>query len=217
MLSACAVGSDGGEAPVPMIPDAETGAATTTGSTTTGLPDDDDTTGVLPPPDSTGPDSTTTGPADDSTSSTTGGTGGECVNMSSCESARVIGQVSGDEDSPDLQASGFEPTWLTFRVTEDNDSAIGEDVRFTATLLSPDDYDFDLYVFRGAKGGTSGCGGVADESTSTGPMDLVGMIWGEGGVANGGDDSAWVAIQIRVKGGVCDPTAEWTLTVQGDT
>ncbi len=36
------------------------------------------------------------------------------------------------------------------------------------------------------------------------------------GVANGGDESAWVAVQIESKSGTCDPTVEWTLAVEGD-
>jgi hypothetical protein len=153
----------------------------------------------------------------DSSDASSGDGGMMCSNAGTCNTAPVLGTVSGDETSPILHTSGSEPTWLTFRVTENNDSVTGESVSFTATLTSPPGHDFDLYVFRGADGGTTGCGGVTDESTATGTLDLVSMSWGEGGVANGGDESAWIAVQIDVKGGVCDPTAEWMLDVEGDT
>ena len=139
-----------------------------------------------------------------------------CMNMLGCTTAMVLGVVSGDENSDTLHASGSEPTWVTFRVTENNEDISGEALSFMATLTSPPGYDFDLYAYRGSEGGMSGCGGVSDESTGVGMLDVVDMNWGEGAVANGGDESAWVALQIEVKNGMCDPTAEWTLEVEGD-
>jgi hypothetical protein len=166
----------------------------------------------------TGMEETTSDTTDALTSSESSDAGGgmACANVDSCNAATVLGTVSGDETSPLLHASGSEPTWVTFQVTENNDGLTGESVSFKATLTSPVGYDFDLYAFRGSDGGTTGCGGVTDESTAVGELDLVSMSWGEGGVANGGDESAWVALQIEVKNGICDPTLEWTLEVEGD-
>jgi hypothetical protein len=145
---------------------------------------------------------TTSGGSGESGSTGPGDTGmGEmCSNVLSCNAAIVLGTVSGDESSQVLHTNGTEPTWLTFRVTENNDSISGESVSFTATLSSPPGYDFDIYAFRGADGGTTGCGGVMDESTGVGMLDIVSMTWGEGGVANGGDESAWVAVRRADRG-----------------
>lgn len=140
-----------------------------------------------------------------------------CPQLATCATATVIGQVSGDTASPDLGVDGTEPTWVSLQVTEDNDALTGEAVSFTATLASPPGVDFDLYVYRGASGGSTGCGGVAQQSTSAGPTDVVHMSWGEGGVANGIDDRAWVAIEIRPKADVCDDMASWVLTIEGGT
>ena len=165
-----------------------------------------DTTGDLPP-------GTTSGDDDGST----GGSGGGCVNTGTCPSASPLGSVSGDEGSPGLAAMGAEPTWVTFHVTEDDDSAFGSGMSFTVTLQSPPGLDFDLYVFRGIEGGGSGCGGFMQQSTNTGGSDVVSMSWGEGGVANGSVDSAWVAVEIVAKDEVCAPPQQWSLDVQGNT
>jgi hypothetical protein len=139
-----------------------------------------------------------------------------CTQDATCATATVIGMVSGDKDSDPLQIMGTEPTWVTFQVTEDDDSIAGENVSFTATLDSPGGADFDLYVYRGPSNGTTGCNGMADDSTSSAAQDVVHMSWGEGGVANGGDDRAWIAVEIVPKVD-CDGIAMWTLTIEGDT
>jgi len=167
---------------------------------------DDETTGG----DSTSGDESSGGATEDTGDSS-------CINEVMCATATVIGMVSGDESSPVIGLDGAEPTWVSFQVTEDNDSVTGESLSFTATLTSPPGVDFDLYVYRGAEGGPTGCGGVLEQSTSAGASDVVHMSWGEGGLANGGDERAWVAAEIRPKNGVCDPALSWTLVVEGDT
>lgn len=153
--------------------------------------------------------------SDDGSSSEEGGEPPSCPQEATCATATVIGAVSGDEDSEPIELSGAEPTWVTFQVTEDNDAVSGEAVSFSAFLDSPAGSDFDLFVYRGPSNGTTGCGGTAGQSTSVGSEDVVHMSWGEGGVANGGDDRAWVAVEIRPKAD-CDGVAEWTLTIVGD-
>ena len=140
----------------------------------------------------------------------------ECPNETVCGNAEVIGMVSGDSNSPAIQASGSEPVWLTFQVTEDNDAVTGEALAFTATLSSPPGVDFDLYVYRGAANGQTGCGGVMDSSTAAVGNDVVHMGWGEGGVANGVDDRSWVAVEIIPKGDMCPYGGQWSLNVVGD-
>ena len=65
--------------------------------------------------------------------------------------------------------------------------------------------------------GQTGCGGVMDSSTAAVGNDVVHMSWGEGGVANGGDDRAWVAVEIIPKGDMCPDGGQWSLSVDGDT
>jgi len=165
---------------------------------------------------------TTTAPAEGSSggedeSTSDGGSVDECPNQTTCPMAEVIGEVSGDEGSRPIVFDGTEPTWVSFQVTEDNDSVTGEALEFTATLTSPVGFDFDLYVYRGPSGAGSGCGGQLEQSTSAGADDVVHMSWGEGGVANGGDERAWIAVEIVAKNGMCDPLAQWWLTIDGDT
>lgn len=152
----------------------------------------------------------------DASSSDGGMPAPECPNPVTCETAEVIGMVSGDETSDDLSTSGADSTWITFQVTEDNDGVVGESVSFTVTLSSPASVDYDLYVYRGAAGGPTGCSGVLDSSTSSSPTDVVHMSWGEAGVANGVDDRAWVAVEIVPKD-ACPDGSQWTLEVAGDT
>jgi hypothetical protein len=144
------------------------------------------------------------------------GTPSECPQLATCATATVIGMVSGDVSSNDLTTMGSAPTWLSFQVTEDNDAVTGEAVSFTARLDSPPGVDFDLFVHLGAPSGATGCNGMLQQSTSAGAEDVVHMSWGEGAVANGGDDRAWVAVEIVPKD-ECDGLAQWTLTIEGDT
>ena len=162
-------------------------------------------------------DEGSSGALDDGGSSSDDGSVGECPNEMTCPMATVIGQVSGDESSSPIAFEGAVSMWVSFQVTEDNDAVSGESVSFTATLTSPDGFDFDLYVYRGPEGAGSGCGGELEQSTSAGANDVVHMSWGEGGVANGGDDRAWVAAEIVAKDGMCDPLSSWSLTIDGDT
>lgn len=204
--------------------------APTSGSDSEGAtfnPGDDDPSAEDPsadvgPSDSTGSfdetttgfDETTTGFGDETTGDS--GPAGNCTNMTTCQAAGSIGTVSGDQSSPNLAASGSEPTWLEFQVTEDDDSLVGAGMSFTATLTSPAGANFDLYVYRGVEGGASGCNGFAQQSTGAGAQDQVQMSWGEGVVPNGLDDSVWVAVEIRAKDDMCAPPQEWSLTVAGN-
>lgn len=234
-LVGCASGGGDGDNPIPMVANTQgsegseggdvltTGisASATQGESGQGSTGEGDSTTTGAAQTSTG-DSTSTGEPVEGSSSSGGSTGDDtgmppaCVNALTCPTATVLGMVSGDESSPSLEADGSEPTWLAFQVTEDNDSALGEDLSFTATLQSPPGYDFDLYVYRGADGASNGCNGTLQQSTAASGMDVVSMSWGEGAVANGGDDRRWIAVEIVAKNDMCDPGATWTLTIDGD-
>jgi hypothetical protein len=228
---ACAVGAQGesdnfGFNPSPPTDSSSDDASSSEGSEDDSLPKEDEgpepgdssdsgammTTAVA----DTG-DETTGGPLDGGSTSDDGGTVMMCQNETTCPTAMVIGGVSGDEASPQLQAMGDEPVWLTFEVAENNDSIGGETLSFTATLVSPPGLDFDLYAYRGASGGSTGCGGAMQSSSNIGTNEVVSMTWGEGAFGNNADDDAWIAVEIRAKNGMCQAGAQWTLTVQGDT
>ena len=176
--------------------------------TTTGFPPDETTTGFG--------DETTMGPADETTDDD-GGPKGDCPNLATCQGASGIGLVSGDQDSRTIGASGSEPTWIEFQVTENDDALVGAAMSFTVTLSSAAGADFDLYVYRGMEGGNTGCNGFMQQSTNAGPQDAVAMTWGEGVVPNGLDDGVWVAVEIRAKDDMCAPGQQWMLTVEGNT
>lgn len=188
--------------------------------------DDGGTTGTTAvAEDSTG-DDTTGGDASTGAEESTGGesTGDEstgvaimCPQELTCEEGLGLGTVSGDTGSPMLAFNDTQPTWLEFQVTEDNDDPIGEELNFTVTLTSPDCCDFDLYVHRGVEGGSTGCDGFTQSSISVGAVDTVSMDWGEDLLANGVDDTVWVAVEIVPKNDECEDDQEWALVVEGDT
>lgn len=183
-------------------------------------PDPIDTTTGGPPHDGTsfGDETTsfeTTGSGDDTTDD--GGPVGNCPNVDTCQNASSLGQVSGDEGSQMLATSGSEPTWIEFQVTETDDALVGAGMSFTVTLTSPAAANFDLYVHRGMEGGSSGCNGFMQQSMNAGAQDAVSMAWGEGVAANGLDDGAWVAVEVRAKDDMCAPPEQWSLTVEGNT
>ena len=206
-------------------PTSSTGVETTSISATTIGETAGASTGTMSAADDSVTAEGTTASAETSTGGDESSTGGSstgtaelmCPQDLTCPTALVLGTVSGDEGSPLLNDAGTDAVWVTFLVTEDEDGIGGESLSFTATLTSPACCDFDLYAFRGPEGGTTGCGGSPDDSTSVGATDVVSMTWGEGGIANGADDSAWVALEIVPKNDECDPTQEWTLVVEGDT
>lgn len=229
-IGACAAGADAeGDnfGPPPSTVSVSQGDGTGEGSSTG---DDKEETGGESEPAMDG--STDDGLADDTAAASTGeggstgdeggstgddGSGMACDNELTCAAADPIGGVAGDESTPQIVVTGDTPTWVTFQVSENNSDFTGETLSFRVTLASPATADFDLYVFRGPEGGSSGCGGTTMQSTNAAGTDMVQMEWGEGALANNVDDGVWVAVEVRAKNGTCDPPAQWTLTVAGDT
>lgn len=187
-------------------------------TTTGGAEGEGTTTGALDDGSTGSVDDGTTGDAGEEESSGDDGPPmSSCDDHGACPSAMSIGQVSGDEASTGLMTSGSHPDWIAFRVTEDDDNLEGAGMSFTVSLSSPAGTDFDLYVYRSVEGGSTGCGGFLQQSTTLGSNDSVSMDWGEALVANGVDDSVWVAVEIVEKTDSCMPPQEWTLSVQGNT
>lgn len=229
-IGACAAGADAegdnfGPAPstVSAAPgdgtDGSSGSDTGEGKeeTAEGDASAESSTGFMPLDGTTGDDVGSTGGDESGSSGGDDGMSMACENDLTCATAESIGGVAGDENTPQIVRSGDSPTWVTFQVSENNSDFSGEKLSFTATLQSPATADFDLFVFRGPEGGSSGCGGTMMQSVNPAGTDMVHMEWGEGTLANNGDDSVWVAVEIRAKNGTCDPPAQWTLTIAGDT
>lgn len=206
--------SDDDDSPMTTTGAAESSEGTTSigdpgGSTSTGSADES-TTGLL---DDGGSSSSDGGGGDESTTTDTGEE--PCLNETMCSTARAVGGVSGDTGADVLAETGAEPVWLTFQVSEDDSDVAGVAMSFRATLVSPPGADFDLYVYRGTEGGTTGCGGFVQASVTTG-VDSVYMTWGEGLIANGVEDDVWVAVEIVPKDAECAAPEQWSLEVEGN-
>ncbi|MEM6290990.1 MAG: hypothetical protein AAGA54_06975 [Myxococcota bacterium] len=235
LLAAGSVACAGGEGPAkPGI----TGLTATAGNPpldTTGPPDGALTTGIDPPTPTSSNDEgtssssdeggaaedTTTGPepatesGDGSDASTSGGPA-SCEFVNTCIGADPIGGVAGDEPSEALVEMGDEPIWLEIQVSENNNNVIGEELSVTLRLDS-NVGDWDLNAYRGAGGGTTGCGGELKSSVQSAGPDAVAFNWGEGTFANNTNDGAFIAIEVFQKDAACVPDASWTLTVTGNT
>jgi hypothetical protein len=135
-----------------------------------------------------------------------------CAAVNTCESAHIIGAVSGDEGADSLKVTGTASQWVWVQVTENDDTIAGSDVlAVRATLKSPPGTNFDLYVHSST---TGLCGGAPVASSKT-PLgaDTAGVgvtdVWGV-------NDSYYVAVEVRHTFGDCDPSKPWELTIEGN-
>jgi hypothetical protein len=151
----------------------------------------------------------------------TGGTGGstvvDCAFVNTCQTARNIGAVRGDEGSDTVQTEGYSSEWLRVRVNEADESLIGKKLKVTITLQPANQSNFDLFVFVNEGSDAVECTTVSGSSMKTlSQTDVVTLSWGESAVPNGKDDDRWVSIEVRHMTGTCDTTKAWTLTVKGN-
>jgi hypothetical protein len=149
--------------------------------------------------------------------SATGGTGGtSCAATNACASATDMGVVSGDTGSDTKQQTGTGSAWLKVRVTEDNSSILGQALTLQVTLNVPSLSDYDLYAYLNTTSDSSPCGMAAAKKSDGGGIgtnEQLKLSWGDGIVGSGSDDSRFVVIEIRHKGGTC---AQWSVTAAGD-
>jgi len=131
--------------------------------------------------------------------------------------------VSGDTGADVKNAAGAASKWFTVTVTEDDHSFLnGKSLYLRATLTSPASKNFDLYVYLPDSGSTKECTTVAKSSTSKTGDDKVEINWGEGSTPNGVRDDRTVTIEVRevvdpsVPVSLCDPSALWSLKIEGD-
>lgn len=194
---------------------------------------DDDGEQVKVPPPSNPPDnvdlksdagaSSSGGSADsgapDAGVGTDGGTSGgtpACASPNACSGATDLGSVSGDTGADVKNTDGSTSQWFKVRVTENDEGAIGKQLWMTATLVSPPGANFDLFVYV-PNSDTMECSTVSSHSTSTSSTDSAQVKFGEGGlIPNGSSDSRTVTIEVRHVSGTCNPSAKWTLKVEGN-
>lgn len=141
----------------------------------------------------------------------------EAPNNRTCQTARDMGEVAGDDGASAVQATGACSDWLKVRVKESKSSVLGDEMKFTATLRSPTAADdFDLVVHMNADKDQVECTAVTGKSEKTGTEpDVVKASWGEGWTGNRDDDSRTVILEVKKKTPGCSATP-WTLQVQGN-
>lgn len=140
-----------------------------------------------------------------------------CASTDMCQSAMMLGTVSGDSGNAKLTASGYRSAWYRVRVTEDNSSIAGLSLRVAAKLTSPAAPMFDVFVYLNAGSDQIEC------ATTTGTVSTAGMTksvraeWGEGTISNGSDDGRNVSIEVRPLSQTgCAATAMWQLEIEGN-
>lgn len=190
--------------------------ATASDSTTGGM-NVDETTGDIDPHTTApvDPSSTAADMSDGSSDESSGDPVPSCDLAQICQNAELLGGLPGDESGPPLTATGTEPIWFEFQVSEQNSGIAGAPMNVTVRLDSVGG-DFDLNAYLGMRGGTTGCSGLQQSSTQSAGIDAVSFEWGETGpFANNEHDGAFIAVWIYPKSNTCMPGESWTLTVTG--
>ncbi len=135
-----------------------------------------------------------------------------------CETARVLGTVSGDTGATSVTGKGTCSEWLSLRATEDNGSALGAPMKVKLTL-TPVAADFDMFVFYDPVRDVRACERPFASSYVPGAAaEVVSITWGEGSVANGSDDVRTIGVAV-IKSGPCSGdggAASWTLLAEGN-
>ena len=160
-----------------------------------------------------------TGGAGTGGTSGTGGATGSCTATNSCSAPADLGTVSGDSgsDSANQKASGTK--FFRVRVTEDDNSVLGAKLKLAAALAVPSGTDYDLYAYvNTGSDSMPSCSSPSKSSASggVGANEQLSLSWGEGSIANGGDDGRWVVVEVRHKSGACGTGSQYTLTVAGN-
>jgi len=109
--------------------------------------------------------------------------------------------------------TGATSQWFAIEFTEDDDSIFPQDLSFTATLTSPPGETFQLFAYQGSLSGPD-CTASANPGSSGSPS-VIDLTWTD---HLGSDDSLWFILEVRhVSTEACDPSATWSLTIEGDT
>jgi hypothetical protein len=140
-----------------------------------------------------------------------------CAGTDTCQTAMMLGSVSGDSNNQKLTASGHKGAWFRVRVTEDVDGIGGLSLRVAAKLTSPANVKFDTFVYVNTGSDVVECATTTGTVTTNGNLKQVRAEWGEGTIANGADDDRNVSIEIRpMNASGCSPSEMWQLEVEGN-
>lgn len=179
-------------------------SSTSSSSSTSGAPAKDD---AGAPPKDAGPPPPPPGPD-------------PCA-KNTCSGVKDIGALSGDTGSPSRTITGATGRWLTLTLEENETGlfASGRKLRLKATLTSPAGHNFDLFIYQ--PGAAKQCTAIEKASESVTDPDIASISFGEddGGGGNGFSDTSIVTVEVREIGGTagtCDPTALWTLKLEGN-
>ena len=139
-----------------------------------------------------------------------------CPSAATCQTAMMLGTVSGDTQNQKLTAMGYQSAWLRVRVTENDSDIAGVSMRVSALLTSPPGVDFDVFVYLNAGTDVVECSTTVGTTTTSGTVNRTRAEWGEGLASNGSSDSRNVSIEIRPISGTCASTSMWQLEVEGN-
>ncbi len=155
------------------------------------------------------------GGSEAASSSSSSGSVGSCTFAASdaCATAQMLPSVAGDTGHDHQSTTGASSAWIAIEVTESNDLPVS--LSYKATLTSPPGIEYQLFAYDGSKNGTN-CG--ANPKAGSGSPSVVDESWSDNW---GSDDSKWIVLEVRhISGGenaACDPTATWTLSVDGNS
>lgn len=134
-----------------------------------------------------------------------------------CQSAMMLGTVSGDTGAATLSADGYQSAWFRVRVTEDYSDAPGLALRMAAKLTLPSTAQFDTFVYVNSASDTVECATTTGTVMMNGNVKEVRAEWGEGFIPNGADDSRDVTIEVRPATGTsCSTSQSWHLELEGN-
>ncbi len=140
-----------------------------------------------------------------------------CTSSATCQTAQDLGSVSGDTGSQMKSASGYQAAWYKVRVTEDDSGIVGVKLSVTAQLTSPVGSNYDVYMYVNSGTDVIECSSPSGTAQMSGNTDTLRIIWGEGSIPNGSDDSRTVSIEIRPVSGPCMQNAPSQLQITGNT
>jgi hypothetical protein len=136
-----------------------------------------------------------------------------CASAATCQTAQLLGAVSGDTNNDKLTSAGTQAAWFRVLVTEDEGGFGGVSERVAARIVSPPGADFDVFVYVNPAQKVVECNNQFGQRTSG---DEVKAEWGEGTFGNNSDDSRDVSIEVRPISGSCSGSQMWQLEVEGD-
>lgn len=139
-----------------------------------------------------------------------------CPSAVTCQTAALLGQVSGDTGNQKLTAMGYQAAWFRVRVTEDNNGIVGLTLRGAAKLTSPAGVDFDVFVYLDTGSDVIACTTPTGTMTTAGGVEQTRVEWGEGSIPNGIDDDRTLSIEVRPISGACAPGQPWQLEIEGN-